>query len=119
MLQIGLTRALAMHLGKFRAAGLSQWSDFTIDLQQPRLDLILDQAAGIPHVSDDSPEHFVPVIHLDQSFPYSAAALVDAIQSALADQFGFVVGYGEAMHEACRWIRSAAHDIAGVIGLRT
>jgi transcriptional regulator with GAF, ATPase, and Fis domain len=43
----------------------------------------------------------------------------DAIQRSLEDVYGFVVGYSPAMHRACRWIRSVAHQAAAALDLRT
>jgi DNA-binding NtrC family response regulator len=42
-----------------------------------------------------------------------------ALQDALTSVYGFVVGYSEAMHSVCRWIRVLAHPVARVLDVRS
>src|SRR5689334_4379500 len=45
--------------------------------------------------------------------------LNEAIQKSLLDVYGFIVGYSNQMHVACRWIRSVSHQAAVAFDLRT
>lgn len=46
-------------------------------------------------------------------------ALDQALQDALAETYGFVVGYTSGLHNVCRLVRVVAHQAASALDLRT
>lgn len=42
-----------------------------------------------------------------------------AIQNSLKTVYGFIVGYSDAMHRVCQWVRTIAHQAAAALDVRT
>jgi transcriptional regulator with GAF, ATPase, and Fis domain len=53
-----------------------------------------------------------------KAVPKTSDALDTALQDGLAEAYGFVVGYTDAMHEICRRVRAVAHPMARLLGMR-
>jgi transcriptional regulator with GAF, ATPase, and Fis domain len=86
--------------------------DLVLGLRGDRQLEDLSKASREPLVANASVFHFWPDVpdwdHLEE-----------AVQDSLADAYGFVVGYSQPMHSACRWIRSVAHQASAALDLRT
>lgn len=92
-------------------------------LERAQVDLIIalksdDQAVEILYELIQKNSMMASIVSWWEEIP-PTGELGAAIQKSLLDIYGFVVGYTEQMHIACRWIRSVSHQAALAFDLRT
>ncbi|MDT7809674.1 MAG: hypothetical protein QOJ70_3487 [Acidobacteriota bacterium] len=127
MIRIGVAGTLALHLDTLDAAKLRtavRWARLSEqDVEQHKQDLILrlEEDADADRELSLLGRDNLTLASVVSAWPALPAPeeLDSAIQNSLTEVYGFVVGYSQAMHEACRWIRAVAHQASAALDLRT
>jgi hypothetical protein len=120
MLHVALAGDLAEHLAVFRRTPIRTNTSFyrldDPDVNPARLDLVVYLAGDL--TSRKRPAGLPPVAAPPwKEVPADEPALGLAIQDSLLDVYGFVVGYTEAMHRACQWVRVLTHPAGAPLRL--
>lgn len=124
MLYVALVGTLAESIEKLRAAPMCttlRWLTLPEEASEGgRIDLIIRLA------SDKATDpQMLRSLGLSATILATWAELPapECVESSLHESlltvYGFVVGRSLAMHEACRWVRTVAHDAAKALDLRT
>jgi two-component system NtrC family response regulator len=119
MLKVGLSGRLGAERKRFENLHLRtpvRWSDFLSSRSDfAALDLVI-RLDGDP---DSQGEDFRWRTFTSTWPDVPADEEIDiALQQSMTNVYGFVVGYGEAMHVVCRWVRVLAHPIARALTVR-
>ncbi len=126
MIRIAVVGALSEHLTFFRSTPLRTkvgWSSLTELDAENQQDIVIhlkdDVVAerDLQHVRENNPS-INSITSIWSGLPI-VSTLDEAIQDSLYEVYGFLVGYSQAMHEACRWIRAVAHQASAALDLRT
>lgn len=127
MLRIAVAGTLSEHLSRFGTAQLRtsvSWESLSDpSSEQHQQDIILhlkdDPAAerDIRFFRESTPA-LASIVSAWDSVP-TPGQLDLAIQNSFREVYGFIVGYSQGMHEACRWIRAVAHQASAALDLRT
>jgi DNA-binding NtrC family response regulator len=125
MLHIALAGELADHLDAFQKAAVRTSVAYyplgSAPVNPSRLDLVVyleADAKGRKQVVQLQDGSALPptIASAWQNVP-TEADLDFCIQESLFEVYGFVVGYTEAMHNACRWVRVMTHPAGAALRL--
>jgi two-component system, NtrC family, response regulator HydG len=126
MIRVGLIGGLGHYLEKLAKITIPtevQWSLVSPGTEEiGTLDLVLylkkDEAAS-GQVAQHGERTGLARISVGIAGLPTSKTLDETVQDSLAEAYGFVVGYTQAMHEVCRWVRAAAHQATAALDLRT
>jgi DNA-binding NtrC family response regulator len=114
MLIVALKGRLQAERKRFQRCRLTtpvEWESFESLPEAQTADLTLELAGDVSTSAGVGPTAVWAQIPCDEELDVE-------LQRALAEAYGFVVGYSGLMHDVCRRIRAVAHPMARLLGMR-